>query len=249
MSYVVAIKDFFIHYDIFILPATFLLLWVFGVINFCKNVYGKQNKKINACRYKLLKNKCNATAILSTAPEECRRQWRAFRASGAQKPSQTFEFVPRKNKLIGILLLVLCVLVSCVYLAIFITDVTQQTYLVFQIAFYLALAIILVVNKLLFRRKEKRARQIFGKLVAQLNAVVANNGRDAVVGQGDVNGNSVAEKLKAVKRNGADQNAILQASQILRQHGLNANRTAHEQRQINHALNGLLQAYSRHTPV
>lgn len=244
MSYVIAAKDFFVDYDIFVLPIAFALVWIFGIINFCKNTYRKQNKKINVCRGKLLKNNCQPQAIMCFAPVEYRRQWRAFTASGAQKPSQTFEFVPRKNKKAGVLLVIVGALVACVYLAIFVWDTSRHDYLVFQFAFWLAFAIVMVINKLLFRRKEKRARQIFAKFVAQLNAVVAMQGNGAVTDT--ARQQTVAQQIKSIKKSdNVGKNALQKASQILRQNGLNGTRTAHEQRQINFALNGLLQAYSQ----
>ena len=244
MSYITATIDFLIAYDVFILPAAFALVWIFGIINFSKNAYRKQNKKINAVRYKLLRNNCQVSAVMNSAPEEYRRQWRAFVGSGAQKPSQTFEFVPVKNRKTGIALLILGALISCAYLAIFITDISRREYLVFQIAFWLAFLLVLIINKIVFKRKEKRARQTFGKFVAQLNAVVAMKGRDTAVEQPPKQ--TVAQQIQTVKKQNTGNEALHKASQILRQSGLNATRTAYEQRQINYALYGLLQAYSRH---
>lgn len=272
MSYVIAARDFFIRYDVFILPVAFALVWVFGVINFCKNCYRKQNKKINACRAKLLKNNSQAALVMCYAPAEYRRQWRAFVASGAQKPSQTFEFVPHKNRKSGALLVALGAVVACVYLAIFVWDTSRYFYVAFSVAFWLAFAIVMVVDKLLFRRKEKRARQTFGKFVAQLNAVVAMQNDDAVTDTARMNAflpkqsamqqktvsqqrltpqhNSVAQQIKNIKHgDNVGASALQKASQVLRQNGLNGTRTAHEQRQINYALNGLLQAYSRNGSV
>jgi len=259
MSYVIAARDFFVNYDVFILPIAFALVWVFGIINFCKNCYRKQNKKINACRTRLLKNNSQAALVMCSAPAEYRRQWRAFVASGAQKPSQTFEFVPHKNRKSGVILVVLGALVACVYLAIFAWDTSRYLYVAFSAAFWLAFAIVMVVNALLFRRKEKRARQTFGKFVAQLNAVVAMQG-DAVTDaarkqsfapqKATPKQQTVAQQIKSIKRSdNVGASALQKASQVLRQNGLNGTRTAHEQRQINYALNGLLQAYSRNGSV
>lgn len=243
MYYFIAAKDFLIKFDVFVLPIAFLLVWVFGIINFSKNTYCKQNKKINACRIKLLKNSSQPSVVMKDAPEEYRRQWRAFVSSGAEKPSQTFEFVAHRNRKVGVTLVVLGALVSTAYLAIFVTDMSRRDYLVFQLAFWLAFAVVMVVNMLIFRRKEKRARQTFGKLVAQLNAVVAKGGREVVAEQPQKQ--TVAEKINSVKKKSVGKEALQEASKILRQSGLNATRTAHEQRQINYALNGLLQSYSR----
>lgn len=247
MSYIIAARDFFIDYDVFVLPIAFALVWIFGVINFCKNTYRRQNKKINVCRTKLLKNNCQPQAIMNSAPLEYRRQWRAYTASGAQKPSQTFEFVPHKNKKVGVLLVVVGALVACVYLAIFVWDTSRRDYLVFQFAYWLAFAIVMVINKLLFRRKEKRARQTFAKFVAQLNAVVTMQGNGAFAQSAQQQ--TVAQQIKTIKKSdNVGKSALQKASQILRQNGLNGTRTAHEQRQINLALNGLLQAYSNSLP-
>ncbi|MCM1290140.1 MAG: hypothetical protein NC132_05285 [Corallococcus sp.] len=242
MSFIIAARDFLVDYDIFVLPAAFLAVWVFGIINFCKNTYRKQNKKIDACRRNLLKNNCQPAVVMCSAPEEYRRQWRAYAASGAERPSQTFEFVPRKNKKSGIVLVVLGAAVACVYAVIFAFDTSHREYAVFQAAFWLAFAIVLVVNRLVFKRKEKRARQTFGKFVAQLNAVATMQGGAVTAG---VKPSDVARQIKKIKKGEVSKGALQQASQILRQNGLNGTRTAHEQRQINYALNGLLQAYSK----
>ena len=241
MSYITAVRDFLISYDIFALSAALALVWIFGIINFCKNTYRKQNKRFNACRVRLLKGVSPST-VMCSAPIEYRRQWRAFVSSGAERPPQTFEFVPRKNRKSGVILVVLGAVVSCAYLAIFVTDLSRQVYLVFQGAFWLSLTIVLIINWLIFRRKEKRARQHFGKFVAQLSAAVANSRDRQSIDKG---GNSVAQQIRKVSKVSAGKDAVAKASEILRQHGLNATRTAYEQRQINYALNGLLQSYAR----
>ena len=234
MSYITAAVNFFVKYDLILLPCAFLLVWIFGVINFCRNAYRRQNKQLNACRVRLLKG-CPPNAVIIYAPAEYRRQWRAFVASGATRPAQTFEFVPLKKRKVGVLLLIVGALLSTVYLAIFVIGTLKREYLVFQFAFWLAFAIVLTVNRLICRRKEKRARQTFGKFVAQLNAVAKAPVKETVV-----------EQIQSVKKTYVGNEAVEKASQILRNNGLNANRTAQEQRQINRALNGLLQAYSRH---
>ena len=73
------------------------------------------------------------------------------------------------------------------------------------------------------------------KETAQLNATCAQNPSD---------GKTIAEKLSALQKNG-NGNALEKASKILRDVGLENQRTAQEQRAINTALNGLLQSYAR----
>lgn len=227
--------DFLITYDVFILPAAFLAVWIFGIINWSKNVYRKQNRALETCRANVLRDPKFAGVFVAALPEEYRRQWRAFVNGKAERPSQVFEFVPRKNKTTAVHLFVLCTLVSCAYLALFVYDVSHREYLVFQFAFWLAFALVMVVDLLIFRKKEKRARQIFGRFVAQLNAVKpeTDSGTDK----------TVAQKISGLKSSPIEE-SIVRASKILRENGLEGERTAEEQKDINTALNGLLQAYS-----
>lgn len=227
--------DFLISYDVFILPAAFLLVWIFGIANWCKNVYRKQNRALENCRASVLRNPKFAGIFVASVPEEYRRQWRAFVNSNAARPSLVFEFVPRKNKVNFVHLFVLCAVVSFVYLALFIYDTAHRDYLVFQFAFWLAFALVMIVDMLIFRKKEKRAKQIFGRFVAQLNA--------AKLDANSLTNKTVAQKLDGLKSNPTDL-SIEKASEILREDGLKAARTVEEQKDINTALNGLLQAYS-----
>lgn len=230
--------DFLISYDVFILPATFLLVWVFGIVNWCKNVYRKQNRALETCRASVLRNPKFAGIFVACVPEEYRRQWRAFVNSNAARPSLVFEFVPRKNKVRLAHLFVLCAVVCLVYLALFVYDTAHRDYVVFQFAFWLAFALVMVVDSLVFRKKEKRAKQVFGRFVAQLNATKFENN--------SLQNKTVAQKIDGLKNNPTDL-SIEKASEILREDGLKAARTVEEQKDINTALNGLLQAYSHTT--
>ncbi|MGN1040569.1 MAG: hypothetical protein ACI4QL_03975, partial [Candidatus Fimimonas sp.] len=149
------------------------------------------------------------------------------------RPSLVFEFVPKRNKTVCVHLFVLCAIVSTLYLALFVFLRAHQEYAVFQFAFWLAFALVMVVDKLVFLRKQKRAKQIFGKFVAQLNASDI---------QTTPENKTVAQKLAEIKRD--DNTALQKASKILRDVGLENQRTAQEQRAINTALNGLLQSYA-----
>ncbi len=133
-------------------------------------------------------------------------------------------------------LFVLCAVVSSVYLALFVMDVSRYVYAVFQAAFWLSFVIFMCVKNANFAKHEKRARQAFGKFVAQLNAVKPDARPQA---------KQVAEKIDDLKRTKVDGAALEKAAEILHQYGLENDRTVEQQRQINHALNGLLQSYAR----
>ena len=224
-------------YDVFILSALFVAVWIFGAVNWCKNPYRRQNKKLNVCRNKIVANPKFAWLYVSSAPEEYCRQWRAYVNSGAERPSLVFEFVPHKNRLQMLSTFICCAVVSSVYIVLFALDTSHREYIVFQVAFWLAFTVVMIVNKLVFAKKEKRARRVFGKFVCQLNAV-----KD-VVQADDVS--KITKRLKEISKQESGKTALQKASEVLHAGGLESKRTVEQQRQINHALNGLLQAYSR----
>ncbi len=238
MYYLKLAVTFLIKYDIFILSALFAVTLVFGIVNWCKNPYRKQNKQLNACRRRILITPRHTGMIMASAPAEYRRQWRAYVSSGAKKPSLVFEFVPHKNRVVLWRLFTVCAVASTLYLVIFCLAPAHREYLFFQIAFWLFFALSLVINKVVFVRHEKYARSTFGKFVAQLNASQQNAGSDNGV-------DDLVKQLHDMKKDGVTAPALANASQLLRQKGLDGTRTVSEQRQINVALNGLLQAYAR----
>ena len=228
-------------YDVYVLAAAFLAVWIFGAVNFCKNPYRRQNKKLNVCRNKIAANPKFAWLYVAAAPDEYCRQWRAYVNSGAARPSLVFEFVPKKNRLLLLPRFILSAIVSSVYVALFVLDTSHREYVVFQAAFWLAFVVVLMVNRHVFVKKEKRARQIFGKFVHQLNAVKdVSQTEDAT---------RIAKRLSDIAKQESGKTALQKASELLRAGGLESTRTADQQRQINHALNGLLQAYSKNASL
>ena len=224
-------------FDVYILSALFVAVWIFGVANWCKNPYRKQNKKLNVCRNKIVANPKLTWLYMASVTKEYCRQWRAYVNSGADRPSLVFEFVPFKNRLLLLPTFICCAVVSTAYVALFALDTSHREYIVFQAAFWLAFVVVLVVNRAIFAKNEKRARQIFGKFVRQLNAT-----RDIAQSEDVTN---VTKRLSQISKEETGKNALQKASEVLRAGGLENTRTVEQQKQINHALNGLLQAYSR----
>lgn len=235
MTYLEKAVEFLTTYDFVVLLAAFVFVWVFGIINFCKNPYRKLVKQLARCHRKLLAGK-NLAEACADAPIEYRRQWRAYANGGAKRPSLVFEFVPRKKRVVAVWFFILCAVVSTVYLALFVMDISRFLYAVYQVAFWLSFTIVMCINNAIFAKHEKRARKAFGKFVAQLNAAKPQEQPQA---------KQVVEKIDNLKKTSVDGSTLQQASEILHQYGLENNRTVEQQRQINHALNGLLQSYAR----
>lgn len=235
------IVRFFTDYDFLILPATFLVVWVFGLVNWGKNVYRRQNKQLELCRANAASNPKFVGVYVARIPEDYRRQWRAYVNSNAARPSQVFEFVPRKNYVKAPWIFVVSAVVSLIYAAIFVTDLgAHRDYLVFQVAFWLAFVVVMIVDSLIFDRKQRRARQIFGKFVAQLNAITP---KGAALWD-----KTASQKINVLKKHDVSEFSLDKAAEILRENGLENVRTVEEQRDINTALNGLLQAYANSAP-
>ncbi len=219
--------------DFVVLPICFAAVWVFGVINWCTSAYSKQNKLLEECRRKVVCNPKLAGTSVALLPPEYARQWRAYVNSGAIRPSLVFEFVAKPKKLRFLALPIVAAVVCLCYLAVFFADFSKVQYLVFQAAFALSFVVVLLVNTRIFAQREKFARQTFGRLVATLNAVGACDCTPDVLAQ-----------LNKLKDHLGDD-ALQKACELLHQNGLDTKRTVQQQKQINQALNGLVQAYSK----
>ncbi len=241
MNYITTVLQFLEKYDIIVLPAAAVLLTLFAVVNLAANVYRRQNKKIVAVTNKIASYPNKAAQFASALPQEYKRQWRAYVNSKAAKPSLTFEFAPIKNKVRLLRLFILTAVVSSLYIVAFAFNTARREYIVFQIVFWLAFALIMIVSKILHVRKERKAKRIFARLVTELNR--ATEIPQSAAEQLD---KTVAE-LKAFNKRDVNDVALSRASELLRSKGLTADRSVEQQRKLNGALNGLLQSYARAT--
>ena len=242
MKYINVVLNFLDAYSLYVLPSVAALLIIFGVVNLSCNVYRKQSKKIAFCS-RIIASYPNKVALYANIlPEDYRRQWRAFVNSGAQKPSSVFEFVRLRPRTRLVWLMVVAAVCSSCYVAVFFLTSSQVGYLVFQVAFWLAFGLVTVGIKATRRSNEKRAKKGFGKLVAILNSAASlPKSDDAIIEE-------TVQKLNTMKKNEVNDVVLGQASVLLRGKGLEGTRSVEQQRKLNTALNGLLQAYARRSP-
>lgn len=233
MLYLQKVREILCACDFVVLPVCFAAVWLFGVVNWCANAYFKQNKLFEECRRKVASNPKLSSASVALLPPEYARQWRAYINSGASRPSLVFEFVAKPKKLRCLALPIVASVVCACYLAVFFSAFEKVHYLVFQAAFVLSFVVVLLVNASIFAKREKLARQTFGRLVALLNETCASDGTS-----------DVQRQLHKLKSDFGDD-ALQKACELLRQNGLDTSRTVQQQKQINQALNGLVQAYSK----
>ena len=239
MEYIYAVLNFLNDYCLYVLPTIAVLLFVFGFVNWSCNVYRRQNKKIAYCSRIIASYPDKVGLYANLLPETYRRQWRAFVNSGTEKPSSVFEFVPLRGKTRLVWLIVIVAFASSLYVAVFALTSAQIGYILYQVAFWLAFGLIIVANKAIRRKNERRAKQNFAKLVSLLNrAASLPKSGDAIIDE-------TVAKLNNLKKNGVNDIVIGEASALLRGKGLDGERSVEQQRKLNTALNGLLQAYAR----
>ncbi len=243
MNYIYQFFYFLKTYDNFVMPILFSLVVVFGIVNWLSNPYRRQNKKFAKCTQKLLHpNTCNEQS-LRILPSEYQRQWRAFVRSGANKPSQTMEFVPCKNPLRFLLVIVLAGLLSVGYGVLFFADISKTSYAWFVMAFVVSLTLVLVLDAQINYLNQKHAKQAFAKFLLLLNKSVQSE-----VFCLSAKSKAVERAISVIERNKtcAEKQQIAQdVAGVLKDKGLNGVRTADEQRRINQAINNLLQTYAR----
>ena len=239
MEYIYIVLNFLNEYQVYVLSATMIALWIYAFVNWSRNPYRRQNKKIAYCSRIVSAYPARAQLYANLLPEVYRRQWRAFVNSGADKPSRVFEFVTIRSRMRLIWLLVVSIAVSLSYIAVFALVNPQMGYLIYQVAFMLSFALIIIAYKAICRKNERQARQIFARLLSLLNRVASlPKDKDAIIDE-------TVKKLNSLK-NGAVTDAIVgEASALLRGKGLEGERSVEQQRKLNTALNGLLQAYAR----
>lgn len=236
--------QFLTDYAVFILPSAFAVLLLFAAVNWLVNPYRRVNARLNACRRKIASYPDKTAKFVSILPQEYQRQWRAYVNANADKPSLTFEFVKRPARIYLLRLLVLDTALLICYVVAFFLCAQRAEYFVCLAAFAAFVALTFVLNNVFYRIREKRARKVFGKFVAELNA--ANVKRD-VPEQDDLR--KTLRQLHELNKGDVTKTTLNKAADLLRAKGLENNRTVEEQRKLNTALNGLLQAYARNAKL
>ena len=235
MYYIETVLYFLSTYSIVILPVLFATVLLYGLANWLANPYRKQNKKLSACYRGVFSYPDKISRYADKLPEDYRRQWRVVVNCDA-KPSLVFEFVPKKKRSHLLWLFILAAVVSTMYVAVFFLAQPYFSYLVFQFVFWMGFALVTVVNIVVKNSQESKARKIFAKLITQFNRsypIKCDTVEDTV------------NQLQQLNRHEVNDDIVVKASELLRNKGLETNRSVDQQRRINNALNGLLQAYSR----
>ena len=236
MKYIETILNFLNDHALIILPVLFAMVHVFGIINWLSNVYRRQNRRINSCYRGLCAQPDKVHLIALLLPEEYRRQWRIFVNSGADKVSQVFEFVKKDKHPRLLWLVIIGAVVSSAYIAVYALVAKHYTYLIFQVVYMLAFGLIMVINGVVSNRQEKRAKHLFARLVKELGkCYVRSNAQEQ----------DTVKQLKQLNKQYVNDDVMGRASELLRNKGLETNRSVEQQRKLNNALNGLLQAYAR----
>ena len=239
MNYITTFIDFITLYDCFILPAISIVLALFCIVNFCKNAYRRQNKKVLSVSRKICSFPHKCAQYANTLPVEYRRQWRAYLNSNAKQPSLVFEFAPIKYRVHLLRLLILAAIACSCYIVAFILDTTRIDYLIFQIVFWLAFTLVMVADRQIAKLHERKAKQLFARLVNELNHAASTEQTK------DERFDDTLNRINNLAKCQPTNAVFDRASQLLHAKGLNGERTVNQQRRLNNALNGLLQSYTK----
>ncbi len=239
MYYVMRILNILNNHRVFVLSALFAALLVFGIVNWAYDPYRKSNAKLKACVKGMRAYPSKVALYMAMLPADYRRQWRAFVNCKTDKPSLVFEFVPQKKRVVALWLLIAASVATTFYVAVFALVSMNFTYIVLQVVFWLAFTIILLVERVIARHNVRRAKQLFGQMVAQLTACTPASHTTVV--------EDTVTALKKLNKADVTDETVGKACELLRNKGLDGKepRTTEEQRRINVALNGLLQAYAK----
>lgn len=238
MNYIETVLNFLNRYSLIILPILFAVVPLFGIVNWASNVYRRQNRKINACYRGISAQPAKIDLFVYLLPDDYRRQWRAFTNSGADKASLMFEFVKKDKRPRLLWLVIVTAIISSAYIAVFALVARCYSYLIFQAAYMMAFGLVMVANSAVAKRQERKAKQLFAKLVKELNRCYV---RGSHVVQDTV------KEIKHLNQQRVNDEVLGRASELLRNKGLDTNRSVEQQRKLNSALNGLLQAYARNS--
>lgn len=239
MNYIYLVLNFLNEYHVYVLSTIALVLCLFALANWLRNPYRRQNKKVAYCSRIVSSYPDKVHLYANLLPDTYRRQWRAFVHSGADKPSRVFEFVPIRPRMRLAWLMAVAIAVSSLYIAVFVLVSANVGCILYQVALMLAFGLVIVAYKAICRKNERNARQIFAKLVSLLNRVASlPKSKDAIIDE-------TVNKLNSLKNRAVSDTVVGEASALLRGKGLEGERSVEQQRKLNTALNGLLQAYAR----
>lgn len=219
----------------FLLTATFVSLIAFLLRNWLFNSYSKQNKRLSQITNKLISYPTQANTIMENAPYCYQVQWNIYKRSGASKPAVIFQFYKHFFAVKGWGLAIAPFVVSVVYFVAFCIDTQLIQYLLLLCFTALFVFSVVIVSLFLFTMRTRKAQRVFAEFLLELNKAIPINRTPTC---------DTVSRLNNLQRLEPTPSVMKRAAEILQQRGINSNRTVDEQRKINLALNGLLQAYA-----
>lgn len=232
--------EFFNTYDVFFAIGMFVLLVLFAVVNLIADRYRRQNRRFNAAVSDMLAHPNASFAGAEKLPEEYRRQWRAFLGGSAEKPSDVFEFVPLKRRLVSIIPFVCSALCAVLFVVAFVPDTLRTSYLLVSLLYVSVAVHVFVLIRHANIAKTLRAKRLFAKFVALLNRRADLPERKTPIDEN-------VREINRIAKKSPDESALVRVADILRSMGLSEKRTVEQQRKINNAVNGLLQSFTART--
>ncbi len=237
MQYIVTFLQFLNAHHGVVLTVAAAGVALFALINLLHDPYRRTNARLKKCTGLMCSYPAKTALYMAALPQEYRRMWRAFVNSGVDKPTLIFEFVPRQKRLLAMWLPIAAGIVTSAYIAVYAIVQRSGIFVAAQVAFWALTALILVLDRVIFRKNTRKAKRIFARFAAQLTANTPKHPSTVAA--------ETVESLTRLNKQPITDETVGKASEILHNRGLSENRTVEEQRRINVALNGLLQSYAK----
>ncbi len=227
--------NFFLQWECLFVPAVIVFLTAFLLVNWLRNSYANQNKKLKKITNKLISYPTQADTAMRNAPYCYKVQWHIYKRTNVDKPSLVFEFYKHDFVVKGVALAVIPTVISIFYFVVFCFAPTHNKYL-FLLAFNaLFVVTVVLVAMVFFVNRTRKAQRVFAQFLLELNKSIPTPPEPVF---------NTVERLNSLQQLEPTPNVMQRAAQILQQRGINSKRTVEEQRKINLALNGLLNAYA-----
>ncbi len=251
MKYIYLTLKFLFEQNLLLFLVTFGLTVMFLFINILIDAYSSDNKKI----LKALKilPKCNKdySSFAVSLPLIYQYQWQTFVKSKCAYPHDVFKFAMKKQRKVFTFLPATFVIV-CLILAVYnvASGIYDQRVLYAPLCLALCLLLAVAIVQAVFKRKTANANKIFGKLICYLDAFFGKNySLDTTFIPNDktqtaINADELIKKVKYLRNSGVPSESAQKIANLLAEEKLDANRTVEQQRQLNLALNGLVQVLS-----
>jgi hypothetical protein len=233
--------------DYIAFSAILTLLLVSFVIFLCFNAYRNVNRQVAHAKkfLRLYLSKNRLVKVGGVIPPAYKHQWKIYTYTAGVKPSEVLTFNKQKQTSPLFWVNIACLAVAAFYVACYFVNMAYYRVIAYAVCYALCFALLTCLVAVIKRLREKTAYKTFYSFLMMLDCCF-NRGYRAAADE------DVTEETKEAVRDTISQidiirgaggpNVLARVSEVLREKGLDTDRSVDEQKLLNAALNGLLQS-------